>query len=242
MGALLALTPVAAGTAAPDAAAIEARLPGLKVQSVRRSPQLSGYYEVILGDGTMIYVDETARLALRGDLIDLQFRRNLTEESLLSGWRVDFASIPKDLAIQIVKGTGRRQLALIADPDCPYCEQLEHTLTGIDDVTILLLLLPLPDLHPQAIARSHAIWCAADPGGAWREWMLQRTAPPAAPAGCEAPLRGIAQFAVRTGARGTPHLVFGSGRVASGALAREALEYYLDEPTVVAGAMPAADR
>ncbi len=49
-------------------------------------------------------------------------------------------------------GTGKKELYLVTDPECPYCIKFEKALTGkLDDYTVHVILYPLP-FHKKAPA------------------------------------------------------------------------------------------
>jgi thiol:disulfide interchange protein DsbC len=219
---------------APTAQSIEAAVPGFKVQAVAAVPASPGLYEVISMDGQFLYVDASLKFAIAGEMFDLATRTSVSKENRARLRSVEFDTLPLELAIRRVKGNGSRRMAVFADPDCPYCAKLEETLRAIDNVTIYTFVYPLDELHPQAVERANAIWCAQDRDAAWLGWLLDMKAAPAAPAGCSAPVKRIAGTAAAFGAEGTPSLVFGSGRVAHGALPGEVLVRYLDEPRLQA--------
>jgi len=230
----VALTSTANAAGAPTAQSIEAAVPGFKVQAVAAVPASPGLYEVISMDGQFLYVDANLKFAIAGEMFDLATRTSVSKENLARLRSVEFDTLPLELAIKRVKGNGSRRMAVFADPDCPYCAKLEESLRPIDNVTIFTFVYPLDELHPQAVERANAIWCAQDRDAAWLGWLLDKKAAPAAPAGCSAPLKRIAETAAAFGAEGTPSLVFGSGRVAHGALPGEVLVRYLDEPRLQA--------
>ena len=232
MCAALASAASAAGT--PTAQSIEAAVPGIKVQAVAAVPASPGLYEVISMDGQFLYVDASLRFAIAGEMFDLATRTSVSKENLARLRAVEFGSLPLELAIKRVKGNGSRRVAVFADPDCPYCAKLEESLRPIDNVTIYTFVYPLDELHPQAVERANAIWCAQDRDAAWLGWLLEKKAASPAPVGCSAPVKRIAETAAAVGAEGTPSLVFGSGRVAHGALPGEMLVRFLDEPRLQA--------
>jgi thiol:disulfide interchange protein DsbC len=215
---------------APTATAVAARLPGVVVTALRPSTAVPGFYLVTTAEGESFYVDAAVGVVLQGQAFDVATRRNLTQEEVQAGRTVRPEEVPVELAIRRVKGAGRQHVVVIADPECPYCARLEQQLARHDDLTIDVLLYPIADLHPTAVARSHDLWCAPDRAAAWEAWMLEHRAPPAASAGCHAPLDQLARFAETVGVSGTPTLIFPSGRVMFGLPAPEALQYYLDEP------------
>lgn len=209
--------------------ALESKLEGLKVESVRKTP-FKGLYEVE-ADGKVLYVDDKAEYILLGNLIDARGKemRNLTQErmaELEKKRRIDFAALPKDLAIKIVKGNGKRVMALFSDPDCPYCKRFEQELEKVSDVTVYLYLYPIPSLHPDAAARARAVWCADDRAKAWSDLMLKGVQPAAKQ--CDAPLEKIAQLGQKYRFFGTPTLVFANGRVVPGMIPAARLEAELN--------------
>lgn len=207
--------------------AIESLYPKVKVQSVTKTP-FNGLYEVFI-DGQIIYTDENFSFMLaEGRLIDPRNRRDLTAERMEELTRVDFASLPFDQAIKVVKGNGSRKLVVFSDPDCPYCKRLEQKeLIGITDVTIYTFLYPLESLHPDAANKAQAIWCAPDRVKAWQDWVLNGQLPPK-PTTCDHPLDKVAQLGRRLGVNSTPLLIFSDGKRLPGAYPAKEIERLLN--------------
>ncbi len=157
---------------------IQTRYPEITVVSVRPA-EVSGLYEIFTGD-SVVYADRTGNHLLVGSLVDTRSRIDLSAHHLDELNSVDFDKLPFDQAIKTVHGEGKQRLAVFADPDCPYCRELEKELAKIDDVTIYTFLYPIPSLHPGATEKARAIWCAADRAQAWRDWMIDSRAPPSA--------------------------------------------------------------
>ena len=97
----------------------------LKVQSVRNTP-IAGLYEVVVSGNQVVYVDGSANYMLVGDLIDVNTRQSLTDERSAELNKIDFSSLPLDMAIKEVRGNGKLKVAVFSDPDCPFCKRLEH--------------------------------------------------------------------------------------------------------------------
>ncbi len=215
-----------------DTKRVEALMPNAKVRSIAPVPMQGGLYEVIDQQGNVFYMDGGATIGFQCEVFDVATRRNLTQESLARLNAVDFKALPTELAIKRVKGSGKRQIAVFADPDCPFCTKLEQSLEGVDDVTVYTFIYPIESLHPGATARADRIWCATDQDAAWRAWVLEGRDVPATAGSCASPTAKIAAIASKFGVNGTPSLVFGSGRVVYGSVSREAIEGYLDEPAL----------
>lgn len=137
------------------------------------------------------------------------------------------AHAPLADAIKTVHGNGKRVLYVFSDPDCSYCQRFEHTLKTIDNVTIYTFLYPLEALHPHAVERATAIWCAADKQAAWQGWMLERQPPGTAT--CAAPIARNQALGRQLGVRGTPTLMTPDGRMLAGAYPADAIEQFLSQ-------------
>lgn len=215
----------------------KARNPGTRVDSVTTSP-IAGLYEVVMGRN-VAYVDETGRYALFGHVWDMSERRDLTADRKAALERVEVASLPLELAITHVRGSGARVLYVFADPTCGYCRQLEQTLAGMTDITVHTFVVPI--LGPEAKRIAAALACAAAPAAAWSAWMLKGQEP-AAPSGgqaaCDAAalrLAALERLATSMGVSGTPTMVAADGRKYAGAMPSDKLALWL-APVVTSGA------
>ncbi len=215
-------------TAHADEAAVRATLqrsfPQSPIQSISKSP-VPGLVEAVVG-GQVLYLTEDGRYLLGGPLFDVKADRNLTEARLEQVNAIPFDSLTLDWAIKRVKGNGARRIAIFEDPDCPYCRVLEQTLTSIDNLTVYVFLFPIDQLHPEAAAKSLAVWCAPDRAKAWDEVMRTGAVPAGTPR-CANPMANIAEFAKRHRISGTPTTILADGRRLVGAVPRAQLEWEL---------------
>lgn len=183
---LLAATLVtqALGASAQEAAIrknLAERLPNLpRIDEVSKTP-MPGLYEVRVNQSDILYTDAEGNYLLQGELIDTRTRSNLTEERVSKLSAVDFKALPFKDAFTIVRGNGKRRIAIFEDPNCGYCKRFEKDLAKIDNVTVHVFLYPV--LGPDSQAKSQAIWCAKDKAKAFEDWMLRNIAPP--PASCD---------------------------------------------------------
>jgi thiol:disulfide interchange protein DsbC len=141
------------------------RIPQLpKIEEVTRTP-MNGLYELRMEDNEIYYTDAEGNFLIQGSLIDTKSRRNLTEERENQLGSIDFSQLPLKDAITIVKGNGKRKLAVFEDPNCGYCKRFERDLAKIDNVTVYTFLYPV--LGANSVSKSKAIWCAKDQAAAW---------------------------------------------------------------------------
>jgi len=193
-----------------------------KIDEVSKTP-MNGLYEVRVGFD-IFYTDEQGNYLLQGSLLDVRARKNLTEERVEKLSQVDFDKLPVNDAFKIVRGDGKRKLAVFEDPNCGYCKRFERDLTNVNNVTVYLFLYPV--LGPDSIAKSRNIWCAKDKVKAWNDWMLRNTTP--ANAECDvAPLKRNREFGQKYNITGTPTLIFANGSRAPGAISAEEVEKML---------------
>ena len=203
---------------------LPARLPQFPaIDEVTKSP-VPGLYEVRVNGAQIFYTDEQGNYLLQGNLIDVKERRNLTEERIEKLSQVAFDKLPTKDAIKIVRGNGKRRLAVFADPNCGYCKQFERDLTKVDNVTIQLFLYPV--LGPDSVVKSRNIWCAKDKAKAWTDWMLRGVTPETAECDTTALTRNR-EFGQKYNITGTPTLIFSDGTRAPGAIPAAQVEKQL---------------
>ena len=200
------------------------RLPQLpKVDEVSKTP-LPGIYEIRVNDSEIYYTDAEGNYLIQGNLIDLRQRRNLTEERVDKLTAVSFDSLPLKDAFTLVRGNGKRKLAVFEDPNCGYCKRFERELQGVDNVTIHLFLYPI--LSAESIEKSKHIWCAKDKAKAWQDWMVRDQLPKVASCDGAAITRNV-EIGRKYKITGTPTLIFADGTRVPGAIGAAEVEKHL---------------
>lgn len=199
------------------------RLPQLgKIDEVNRTP-MSGLFEVRMGTD-VLYTDAEGNFLIQGSLIDTKQQRNLTEERVEKLLAVDFSSLPIKDAFTIVRGNGKRKLAVFEDPNCGYCKRFERDLQKVDNVTIHMFLYPI--LSADSTDKSRNIWCAKDRSKAWLDWMVRDLAAPSASCDTGALVRNL-EFGKKHKITGTPTLIFADGSRVPGAINSQQVEKFL---------------
>jgi thiol:disulfide interchange protein DsbC len=204
------------------------RLPSFpKVDEVTKTP-VPGLFEVRVGGTEIFYTDAEANYLVQGSLIDTRAKRNLTEERVAKLTEIDFDSLPLKDAFTVVRGNGKRKVAVFEDPNCGYCKRFEADLQAVNNVTVYMFLYPI--LGPGSTERSKNIWCAKDRAKAWTDWMVKNTDTAAAPASCDiAALNRNVEFGKKHKITGTPTLIFADGNRVPGAIAAAQVEKFLAE-------------
>jgi thiol:disulfide interchange protein DsbC len=225
--------PTKANAAAQVPAAVEAalrknleqRIPNVgKIDEVRRTP-MAGLFEIRVGT-ELFYADAEGNYLLNGQMIDTRQKRNLTEERQDKLLAVDFDALPLKDAFTIVRGNGKRKLAVFEDPNCPYCKRFERDLQKIDNVTVHMYLYPI--LGPDSTDKSRNIWCARDKAKAWQDWMVKNEAAPKAEGSCDVLALGRnLELGKKHRITGTPTLIFADGTRVPGAISAADIEKLL---------------
>ena len=217
--------------------ALEPRMGGAKIESIKETPY-SGLYEVRIA-GDILYTDKKGEFLVIGQVYDVKSSRNLTRERLDDINRVKFSDLPLDKALKQVKGNGKRVIAVFEDPNCGYCKRLRQTtLKEIDNVTIYTFMYNI--LSEDSFVKSKNVWCAPDRNKAWDDWMLNGKLPPKAAASCETPNEEIAALGQKMRITGTPAIFFSDGSRIPGAIDLKSLEAKFDALDGKPAAAPAA--
>ena len=210
--------------------ALAERIPQMdKIDEVSPTP-MKGLYEVRIGTD-LFYTDAKGNYVIQGELIDTKVRRNLTEDRINKLTAVDFSALPLKDAFTIVRGDGKRKVAVFEDPNCGYCKRFERDMQNVDNVTVYLFLYPL--LSPDSAEKSRNIWCAKDKAAAWQDYMVKDKTPAAASCDTSALQRNLA-LGKKYKITGTPTLIFADGSRVPGAIGAKDVEKHLASAGTVA--------
>jgi thiol:disulfide interchange protein DsbC len=201
------------------------RLPDFpKIDEVTKTP-VPGLYELRIGT-EVFYTDEQGNHVIEGHVIDTRTRANLTQARIDKLTQIDVSKLPLKDAIVWKQGTGDRKLVVFADPNCGYCKRFERDISGVKDVTVYTFLYPI--LGGDSPEKAKNIWCAKDNTKAWRDWMLDGTAPPKTMGQCDlGALQRNAELGRKHKINGTPSIVFEDGKRVPGAMNAEQIEKQL---------------
>jgi thiol:disulfide interchange protein DsbC len=201
------------------------RLPNLpKIDEVSKTP-MNGLYEVRINQTDIIYTDAEGSFILQGSLIDTKSRTNLTEQRTDKLSAVAFNQLQLKDAITLVRGNGKRKMAVFEDPNCGFCKRFEKDLAKLENVTIHVFLYPV--LGPDSITKSNNIWCAKDKGKTWEDWMTRSILPATASCDTSAIDRNV-EFGRKYRITGTPTTFFIDGTRVPGAVPLDKIEQALN--------------
>ena len=206
--------------------AIEPKLNGARIEAVQPSP-IPGLMEVRFRTPQgiqILYTDPKGENIVQGEIYDTKTGRNLTDERIGKLSAIKFESLPLDQAVKIVRGNGKRVVAMFSDPYCPACQSFEQTLQQVDDLTLYVFMFPV--IRPERSEDSKSVWCSPDRAKAWLDLALRKKAP--ARAACENPVEANVSFGQSIGVRATPTIFFENGERQQGGLSAADLRTRLD--------------
>ena len=200
------------------------RLPSLpKIDEVSKTP-MNGLFEIRVNESDIFYTDAEGNFLIQGNLIDTRSKRNLTEERTEKLNAVAFDSLPLKDAFTVVRGNGKRKMAVFEDPNCGYCKRFERDLQKVSDVTVYMFLFPV--LGADSVDKTKSIWCAKDRAKSWQDVMVRDM--PVAKATCDATAidRNL-EFGRKHKITGTPTIFFADGSRVPGAINTAQIEKFL---------------
>ncbi len=202
------------------------RLPNLpKIDEVSKTP-MDGLYEIRVNHSEIFYTDAQGNFLIQGSLIDTQARADLTEQRLNKLTAIAFKDLPLKDSFTIVRGNGKRKMAVFEDPNCGYCKRFERDLTKVDNVTVHVFLYPI--LSADSNEKSRNIWCAKDKGAAFLDWMTKDVVPKTAQCDATAVARNV-ELGKKARITGTPTIIFADGSRVPGAIGADRIEKFLTE-------------
>ncbi len=188
-------------------------LPGIKVDSVTRSP-VEGLYEVAL-EGDVVYISADGRYVLKGDLLELDSRRNLSAEHRGQARLQALKAVPPETMIEFAPADTRHVLYVYTDVDCGYCRKFHQEVGDLNKagIAVRYLAFPRAGVGSESFKKSVSVWCAKD-----RQQALTdaKGGKPVAPTSCDNPVKRHYDLGQRMGVQGTPTLITDTGEELGG--------------------------
>lgn len=197
--------------------------PNLKIENIQTT-EMQGIYSGSM-QGQVVYLNEDAKHMIAGSMLRIQDQHNLTRDLVVKQNSVDWKKLPLNDALKTVKGSGKRQIAIFSDPNCPYCKQLEMELSKLNDVTIYTFVLPVKS---QSIAPSKQLFCEKNPNQAWHDLIVNGVQPKTTKV-CTNPIQRNIDLAKSLSITGTPAIIFSNGFKVKGAYPAEEIEKIFSE-------------
>jgi len=188
-------------------------LPDLEVSRVELS-QIPGLYIVTIG-AEVFYVSADGKYLLRGDLIDLVSKTNLTESERAVERVAMLRAIPPGDYIEYGPDDPRHTIYVFTDITCGFCQRLQADVDEINNKGIAIRFLAFPRSGPgtESFRQMESIWCAEDRHTALTDAMIGIGV---TEANCQNPVHENFALGQAMGVRGTPAIYTLEGKYLAG--------------------------
>ena len=135
-------------------------LPGVEVTSVAPTV-INGLLEVAVG-AEIYYVSQDGKYFMQGEIMDLDTRTNLTEQSRTIARGIYLANFSDDTAITFAAKDEKYKVLVFTDIDCPYCRKLHREINNYNErgITVQYLFFPRSGPGTDSWAKAEAVWCS----------------------------------------------------------------------------------
>lgn len=209
-------------------AALQKAAPEMKPDRISAAP-VKGMYEVRYSSD-IYYVSADARFLIRGEIIDLEKKKNLTEDSRSDIRRLLMDSLDRSsMVIFSPKKQAKHHITVFTDVDCGYCRKMHQEIGELNDygIEVRYLLFPRTGLESPSYVKAQSVWCSSDRNAALTDAKLGKTLPEKK---CANPITKNIELADRIGLTGTPTLVLENGELISGYVPAAKLKEMLEVP------------
>ena len=214
------------GIPAALTARLETLAPDLDPDHIAEAP-VAGLYEVRFGS-TIVYVSGDGRYLLQGDLMDLDTRRNVTEQARESMRAEAVGGLGEGGMIVFAPDKVKHTVTVFTDVDCPYCVKLHRQMADYNrlGIKIRYTAFPRAGIPSPTYDKTVSVWCASDPRTAIGDAKMGRSVETRR---CDNPVREHYEVGRAVGVTGTPAIVLESGEIVPGYVPPEDLAQMLDE-------------
>lgn len=201
-------------------------LPGLTPDTVNATP-VPGLYELTFGP-RIVYITEDGRYLVQGKLVDLETRKEITDERL-SALKLDAMNkIGEGQMVVYGPEAPRHTVTVFTDIDCGFCRRLHSEMEQYNKqgIAIRYLFYPRAGIGSDSYAKSVSVWCAEDRHAAMDLAKAGKDIPPRS---CENPVDAHYELGQQMRIQGTPAIVLSDGEIVPGYVPPAKLRRALDE-------------
>ena len=199
--------------------------PGMAPDHVGET-SLAGMYEVRYGS-IIVYLSGDGRYMLRGDLIDLDAGRNVTEAARRTVRAEAVGELGETSMIVFAPDVSKHTITVFTDVDCPYCARMHRQMADYNrlGIAIRYTAFPRAGVGSPTWEKMVSVWCAGDQHAAMTD---AKAGIAVESARCENPVGDHYETGRAIGVSGTPAIVLESGDLIPGYVPPEDLLDRLD--------------
>ncbi len=194
-------------------ARLKALVPELEPSGIEPTP-IDGLYEVRYG-AEVLYLSEEGRYLLRGSLLDLQERQDLTEATRAKARLDMLGKLDEQQMIVFSPKDPRYTITVFTDIDCAYCRKLHSEIDRYlaRGIKVRYLAFPRTGVNSPSFDKAVDVWCAPNRNAALTKAKNNQ---PVADQSCDNPVEEQMELGQLLGVSGTPAIVLESGEMISG--------------------------
>lgn len=188
-------------------------MPSIKPDLVSPS-EVKGMYEVMVGTN-IFYMSEDGKYIIQGKMIDLESRRDISEQKVANARLKVLEKVGKDQMIEFKPKDSKYKVMVFTDIDCGYCRKLHSEIDQYmsEGITIQYLFFPRAGKGSDSYKKAISVWCSEDRNEALTKAKKGETPEEK---NCENPVDAHMALGNELGVGGTPMLVTEKGTVFPG--------------------------
>ncbi|HIE02502.1 MAG TPA: DsbC family protein [Thiotrichaceae bacterium] len=204
-------------------------------KKVARSP-VPGLYEVIVGNGDVLYISRNGHHIIAGRIFEASTGKNLTEERKNELREEDNPRRKKainavdetEMVVFAPKGETKYTVNVFTDVDCGYCAKFHEERKKLNEggVKVRYLAFPRAGVKSNTYNTMVSVWCAADRQQAMTDAKARLNVKLAR---CKNPVKDQLELGQSIGITGTPAMVLSDGELLPGYVPAEKLISLLEK-------------
>ena len=180
-----------------------------EISDVKETP-IKGIYQVTIGPD-VIYMSRDGNYVLKGEILDIGNRRNLTEDFRAQS-RINLLNTISDSEyIEFSSTKSKNYIYVFTDVDCGYCRKLHRDVPELNSMGIAVRYLAYPRAGVDSIIGEEMrnVWCAEN---RQKALTTSKNRQPIEVKICDAPIARHHALGRELGVTGTPAIFLENGR------------------------------
>ena len=206
-------------------AKLEKLVPGVDPDRISATP-VSGLYEVVYG-ARVLYFSQDGRYMIDGNMIDIDQRKDLTEQTRNGIRKVTLDNVPEKQMIIFAPKNPKHTITVFTDVDCTYCRRLHAEIDQYNalGIKVRYLMFPRTGVGSKSFKKAQHVWCADDQNQSMTRAKQGKTVDEKS---CNDPIEAQFKLGQEIGVTGTPAIVLEDGHMIAGYRPAKEIGQFLD--------------
>lgn len=190
-------------------------IPGQTPDAIEKTP-LNGLYQIRYGT-QVFYMSQDGRYVLQGNLLDMDAKRNLTDEAMVSVRKDVLDAVPENQMVVFSppKNKVKHTITVFTDIDCPYCRKLHQEVGELNEkgIKVRYMLYPRAGVGSASYKTAVSVWCSDD---RQKALTMAKNGEAIEPKTCDNPVVKSLEVGHEVGVTGTPAIFLEDGTLIPG--------------------------